>query len=280
MALPAGPTREITLSPDDKRLVVVRGEGSNDDLWLVDLPTGVFSRLTSSPGNESQAVWAPDSRRIAFVSNPTKGPKIHEMVIGSGKETTIFADGKTGLLEYWTRDGKQLLIRNGSTVSVIPAPPEGAGDGKAPERKPQVVFTAGYAVDLFSVSPDGKWVAYMSLETGAPEINVAAFPSFTDRKQISKGGASQPLWRGDGKELFFHSGAKKLMAAEVKPGATFETGPVRELFQSSIILSTTIHTYAVTRDGQRFLIEEPPGSGGNNSVEPLYVVVNWRALVK
>jgi Tol biopolymer transport system component len=258
----------------------VRGQGNDDDLWLLELSTGVFSRLTSSPGQESQAVWAPDSRRIAFVSNPTKGPEIKEMVIGSGKETTIFADGKTGLLEYWTHDGKQLLIRNGGIVSVIPAPPEGTGDGKASELKPQVVFTAGYTVDLFNVSPDGKWVAYLSQETGTPEINVAAFPSFTDRKQISKGGATEPLWRGDGKELFFLAGTRKLMAAEVKPGATFETGPVRELFQSAANRSTQIHEFAVTRDGQRFLVAEPPGSGGNNTVETLYVVVNWKALIK
>lgn len=170
-----------------------------------------------------------------------------------------------------------MLIRNNNIVSLIPAPEE---SGKAPEPKAQTVLTTGYRVDQFSVSPDGKWVAYMSEETGRPEINVAAFPAFTDRRQISTAVGLQPLWRADGKELFFLGAAdRKMMAVDIKSGAKLETGPVRELFQSAAIPNSQLRTYAVTRDGQRFLVMEPPGVS-NTTIEPLYVISNWPALVK
>ncbi|MEO8096639.1 MAG: protein kinase [Acidobacteriota bacterium] len=276
-ALPTGPNREITLSPDDKFVAVRRGD-SEQDLWLLEVATGVFSRLTSSKGDEGEAVWAPDSHRIAFMGAASQGAEVRETVIGSGKETKIFADDKHTRLEYWTR-GKQLLIRGNGITSVIPAPEEGAADAKATERKPETVFTSGYGVDLFSVSPDGKWVAYMSQESGDPQIMVAAFPSFANRRQITTGGGTQPLWRADGKELFFLSGDLKLMSVEVKGGPNFETGPARELFQSPGFRGLTVRTYAVTHDGQRFLVLEPPGVG-TNTVEPINVIANWPALVK
>jgi len=180
-------------------------------------------------------------------------------------------------IEDWTRDGKQLLIRAGNTVSVIPAPEEGSG--KAAERKPQLVLDVPFGKDEFQVSPDGKWVAYASRESGRPEVNVAAFPSFTNRRQISTSGAAEPRWRADGKELFFRGGGGILLAVDVKSGATLETGPIRTLFQGSPVTSTTTTMYAVTRDGQRFLMAEPQGIN-TNTVEQLYVVANWPALVK
>jgi hypothetical protein len=167
---------------------------------------------------------------------------------------------------------------SGGVVSLLPALQEGAS--KAESSKPQTVFNETYNTDTFRVSPDGKWVAYRSGEAGSPEIIVASFPAFTDRRQISTGsaGAVQPLWRADGKELFFLSRDQKLMAVDVKAGATLETGPVRTLFQTSLNPSAGLHLYAVTRDGQKFLIREPVG---NNSaaVEQLYVVTNWTSLV-
>ena len=136
-----------------------------------------------------------------------------------------------------------------------------------------------YGIDTVRVSPDGKWVAYMTFESGQPEINVASFPAFTDRRQISTGAAVQPLWRGDGKELFFLARDQKLMAVDVKAGSTLETGPVRTLFQTSVNPIAQAHFYAATRDGQKFLIREPVRTN-NGAVEQLYVVTNWTSLVQ
>ena len=278
VALPPGNYGHIELSPDDKRIVVRRGDGDAQDMWLLELETSVFSRLTSSPGAETQPVWAPDSQRIAFVGSAAKGPEIRQTVIGSGLENVIYADGKTGFLEDWTRAGKQLLIRSGNTVSVIPAPEEGSD--KAAERKPQVVLDTPFVKDQFRVSPDGKWVVYNVQDAqGTPFLNVAAFPSFANRRQITAEAADQPLWRSDGKEIFFNDGLGNILSMEVKVGTTFETGPIRKLFHSGLPRSSTVQLFAATRDGQRFLVLEPPGLT-SNTVEPLYVIANWPVLLK
>ena len=276
-ALRATPMGEFTLSPDDK-LVALRRDDNDQDLWLLELATGVLSRLVPSKGQESEPEWAPDSRRVAFRLDAGKGRlEIHHTAIGSGSASTLLAANDAARLLTWTRQ-KQLLILQGDTVAVIPEPEEGTSAGKSAPAKPEAVFTATASVDLFTVSPDGKWVAYMSQETGTPQIMVAAFPSFMDRRQISSVSGTQPLWRADGKELFFLSqGAIK--SVDVKSGAKLETGPVRELFSGVTISSATSRTYGVTRDGQRFLVMEPPGASPN-AVEPVYVIANWPALVK
>ena len=123
-----------------------------------------------------------------------------------------------------------------------------------------MILDVAFGVDQVRVSPDGKWVAYTSFESGEPEINVAAFPSFTDRRQISDGtgpGAVQPLWRGDGRELFFLGRDRETDGRGRCAGShTCETGPVRKLFESSLNPSSQVHFYAVTRDGKRFLVRE------------------------
>jgi Tol biopolymer transport system component len=276
VVLEPGEYGEIELSPDDKHLVVVRGAGNDRDLWLKDLSSGVFSRLTSAAGAENDQVWSPDSRRVAYAGNPEGKRAFFETLIGSGKQTPIPEDGKQTLLEAWTPDGKQLLMRAGSLLSLLPAPQEGAA--KPGEIKAQKIFEEKYGTDEFRISPDGKWVAYMSRESGQPEIDVAAFPAFTNRRQISIGGAVQPIWRADGKELFFLANDRKLMAVDVKAGATLETGPVRTLFQTNVAQSNQVHHYAVTRDGKRFLLREAVGSN-TGAVEQLYLVTNWTSLV-
>ena len=126
-------------------------------------------------------------------------------------------------------------------------------------------------------------MAYTSFESGEPEINVAAFPSFTNRRQISDGtgpGAVQPLWRGDGRELFFgESRSRYWWRGRCAGSHTCETGPVRKLFETSLNPSSQVHFYAVTRDGKRFLIREGVGSERTPN-EPLYIVTNWPSLIE
>jgi hypothetical protein len=109
---------------------------------------------------------------------------------------------------------------------------------------------------------------------------VAAFPAFTGRRQISVAGGSQPQWRGDGKELFFHATDQRMMAVDVTPGDTLQTGPARELFRTNpAVLSNQAYMYAATGDGRRFLLREPAAGSGASAIEPLYVVTNWPTLV-
>jgi Tol biopolymer transport system component len=176
----------------------------------------------------------------------------------------------------WTRDGKQLVLREGNTrAAVIPAPEEDSI--KPADVKPQILLDASFVIDQFRVSPDGRWVAYTSLESGTLQVNVASFPSFVNRRQISTISGVEPSWRADGKELFFKQGTN-LVAVEVKEGTPLETGPVRTLFPVNI-RNSSLHLYAVTRDGQRFLVLELPKTD-NKTVEQLYVIANWPALLK
>jgi serine/threonine protein kinase/Tol biopolymer transport system component len=278
VALEAGEYGPVALSPDDRRLVVVRGSGDDRDLWMKELTSGVFSRLTSAPGPEIDANWSPDSRRVAYAGSADGKQGLFETAIGSGRHVLIAAGGETGV-EQWTDDGRSLVIRRGSGVSLLPAPQEGGSQAPA-GAKAQEIFREPYPTDTFRVSPDGRWVAYMSFESGQPEINVASFPGFTDRRQISTGGggAVQPLWRADGRELFFVTRDQRLVSVDVKPGAALETGPVRTLFQTSLNTAALVHFYAVTRDGKRFLIREPVGQQ-TGTVEQLYVMTNWTSLL-
>lgn len=111
-------------------------------------------------------------------------------------------------------------------------------------------------------------------------MTVAAFPSFTSRRQLSVTGGTQPQWRADGKEVFFHSPDMRMMAVDVVSGDTLQTGPVRELFRTNpAVLSTNDFHYAATPNGQRFLLREPVEGSKASVVEPLYVVTNWPSLV-
>ena len=280
--LESGQHVSFELSPDEKRLVVMMGTGADVDLWLKDLTSGAFSRLTTAPGSEAEPTWSPDSRRVAYVNRNENQGALYETLIGSGKHTAIpNGNGQNFVLQTWTADGKHLVVRRGSVsgdISLIPVAQDDSSntDGSTPQQ----ILKEPYTINQVRVSPDGKWVAYTSLESGQPEIVVAAFPGFTDRRQVSTGdiGAVQPLWRADGKELFFLGRNSTLMAVDVMAGATLATGPVRELFQAVVNPSANIQIYAATRDGKRFIVREQTRNEG--AVEQLFVVTNWTSLVR
>jgi len=277
VVLEAGGYSHLELSPDGQRLAVSRAAANGSDLWVKDLVSGVFSRLTSLPGSETQPVWSPDSRQVAFVGSQLV---LRYTAVGSGKQSPIAGSESYSLLEQWTPDGRFLMARKAGAVGLIPAPSDSGPSGATPEA-PREVFVEPYPFDHFRVSPDGRWVAYTSEESGRAEVMVAAFPSFTLRQQVSVAGASQPQWRADGKELFFHALDQRMMAVDVAPGDTLRTGPVRQLFRTNpAVLSNYIYNYAATPDGQRFLLREPLEGSTTSVVEPFYVVTNWTALVQ
>ena len=130
-------------------------------------------------------------------------------------------------------------------------------------------------MDEFRLSPDERWIAYNSLESGRWEVYVASFPSFGGKRQVSSGGGCQAHWRKDGKELFYLSLQGKLMAVDVATGPLFEAGAPRELFQTPILVNPLIDQYAVTGDGRRFILGTPLGEE-----EPITVMLNWTAGLK
>ncbi len=268
-------TNSITLSPDNKRAIVERRlGGASLDLWLIEFPSGVLSRLTSDPDAESDPVWSPDSRRIAFVKAGAN-PGLYQMLIGSGRDSLVYA-GITSA-EAWTRDG--LLVRNAEFAALLlPAPEENAD--KPIAEKPRSLLEVKYQTDQMRVSPDGKWVAYRSRESGSDEVWVASFPAFADRRKVSgSGSAFAPLWRADGRELFFLNN-ERVMSVDVKAGTTFEANEPKLVLNApgATIANANVHRYAVTNDGRRFLIRESP-TNSDNAVEQLYLILNWPSLL-
>ena len=155
------------------------------------------------------------------------------------------------------------------------------------DKKPRPFIQSLFAESHGQISPDGKWIAYWSLESGQNEIYVRPFPSGAGRWQVSTNGGTFPRWRSDGKELFYLSmiSSGKMMAVEVKTsGTAFEYGSARELFDSQYENFShpghtgNWHTYAVSNDGQRFLIPRPVAP--QTSVNAITVVLNWTALLK
>jgi Tol biopolymer transport system component len=139
-----------------------------------------------------------------------------------------------------------------------------------------LLFENGFDVDEPRLSPDGRWIAYDSNESRRWETHAAAFPSFTQQRQVSNTGGGQALWRKDGKELFYLSLDGKIMAVEVKAGSTIETGAPHMLFKTRILVDPHEDQFCVTPDGQRFLVGEPVVE----SPRAITVIVNWPAMLR
>jgi len=261
------PYRQITLSPDEKRVLFERIEArGNVDLWLLELASGISSRLTFDPAADIDAVWSPDSRRIVFLSSRAGKQALFELVLGAGDAKPIYEVDNAKYPEEWSPDGRFVLYIDlgGRAVSRLPL---------VGERKAEVVLETPFDKDEFHLSPDGRWIAYNSLESGRWEVYVASFPGFTEKRQVSSGGGCQARWRKDGKELFYLTLDGKLMVAQVKTGAALETSVPRPLFQTGINLTPLWDQYAVTGDGRKFLVNEPVKA----AVEQISVVIDWPA---
>jgi len=261
------PYQNIVLSPDGKRLAAHRSEpNSFGNILLLELASGIATQLTFRGGGDP--VWSPDGRQLAFtVFNGLTG-NLYRKVIAGGDEEPFFESRESKYPQQWSTDGTSILFidEDGKALSRLPV---------SADRKPQRLIQSAFAKDEFHLSPDGRWIAYNSLESGRWEVYVASFPTFGDKRQISNGGGCQARWRKDGKELFYLSLQGKLMAVDVAGGPSFEAGIPRPLFQTPILVSPLIDQYAVTGDGRQFILSTPVGEE-----EPITVLVNWIARMK
>jgi DNA-binding winged helix-turn-helix (wHTH) protein/Tol biopolymer transport system component len=251
----------VRLAPDDKRAALER-TGATAGVWVLDVATGIPGRLTFGP--ESDPVWSPDGREVVF--SDTLGT-LHRRVIGKkNDDEVLMGNGDGNYPKDWTPDGAAILFIKDDGRSLYRLPLSGS-------RRPELLLETPFQKDQFHVSPDGRWIAFNSLESGRWEVYAAAFPSFTDKRQVSRDGGGQPVWRNDGKELFYLSLQGKLMAVDTTLGASLEASDPAILFQVPISVNPRIDQYAVARDGQRFIFCAPGDSAG----QPITVVVNWTA---
>ena len=264
------------LSPDEKRVAVSRRDPKTgiSDIYVIEIARGASSRLTSDPANVNVAVWSPDGSRIVWASNRGGSYQFYQkLASGAGQEELLLQSSNPIAPIDWSADGRYILytqIDPKAKGDVWVLPLEG-------DRKPfpflQTSSDEGSAV----FSPDGRWIAYQSDESGSAEVYVQTFPASGGKWPVSTKGGRVPQWRRDGKELFYLSSDGKMMAVEVKTSGTFEPGIPRALFDLSAVRPIRRSGYAVAADGQRFLFISRTAETAPSS---LAVVVNWTADLK
>jgi len=240
----------------------------NTDVWTYELQRESAQRLTFDPGFDVVPIWSPDASRLVFSSNRGEHVDLY-MKNSDGAETekVIVHDEFNKIPSDWFRNGEYILYTRGPDLWFL----------TLPALKSTLFIKAASIVRNGQFSPDGKWVAYASNETGKWEIYVTSFPDARGKWQVSTGGGEEPRWRGDGKELFYISSDSKMMAVPVTIGANFDAGAPVALFQAvprQPVSTNDQFVYDVARDGQRFLIltqVKRPES------RPMSVILNWSA---
>src|SRR5262249_41342559 len=264
------------LSPEGQRIVVEKLDlqESFRDLWLVDVARSTVSRLTFGPSSQSNAVWSPDGTRVVFVSDRDNAYGLYEKLSsGAGDERLLRRSGSPMAPTDWSADGRfiaytEVDAKTKEDLWVLPV----FGD-----RKPMPLLRTPFIEGQGRFSPDGKWIAYASDESGRREIYVQSFPPSGAKWQISTDGGSFPEWRGDGRELFYFGPDQKLMSVEIGTGSTLSAGKPQALFGARYF-RIPISPYTVSSDGRKFLIVSPTEDESNSA--PLTVVLNWTAELK
>jgi len=260
----------VFLAPNGKSVAVSMTDiaSQNTDIWTYDLQRGGAKRLTFDPAADSVPIWSPDAARLVFASNRTSFNDLHiKNSDGAQEEKSIVHGDIDKFPNDWSRDGKYILYTQDTDLWFV----------TLPELKSSLFLKAPSVLRNGQFSPDGKWVAYASNESGKWEIYVTSFPEPRGKWQVSAGGGEQPRWRGDGKELFYISSDGKIMAAPVTTGANFDASTPVALFQVTPRQPVPIYdlfVYDVSRDGQRFLINTELKQAGS---VPMSIVLNWTA---
>jgi serine/threonine protein kinase len=264
-----------TLSPDGSRFTVDLSDqkANNVDIWLESVAGSSNSRFTFDPAEEVVGVWSRDGKTLAYRSAGGSlgyGAVLLKATSGLEPEHIILripSDGDA-IADSWSPDDQQLVITREGTggyhLMLLPV----NGGTPTPFQTSPGNQTNGM------VSPDGKWVAYASDESGGWEIYVTTFPGATGKWQVSRGGGTEPRWRADGKEIFYLGPSGMMTAVPVSTLGTFSTGTPIPLFQfhgRAAISSTDVFSYDVTKDGKRFLVNRYVKP---EKITPLTIVLN------
>jgi serine/threonine protein kinase len=273
---------EPQVSPDGKKLAfrLWTQPAGNFEIWVYDLARGVHTRVSFKGLTAFAPVWSPDQSRIAYSHSAPQVSGDHMFLMkadGTGTEESLEQPYFEAIANYpssWSPDGKCLLFDHQEmsgrlSVWVLPF-------GEA--RKPFALVETPFNAQMGRFSADGRWVAYVSNDSGKDEVYVMPFPGPGGRVQVSTGGGTQPRWGKDGRELFYLSLETKMMAAEVAVGPQqFHVGAVRPLFTLTGLGGVPGYLYDVTPDGQKFVAVQDLE---HNSTVPLTMVINWMAELK
>jgi eukaryotic-like serine/threonine-protein kinase len=267
-----GAFNSIALSPDGRRLAVSSGLGAAVSIWIKQLDHGPFTRLTFT-GQDRRPFWSPDGRVVAFVRDSGGSSGIYARPAdGSGEDRLLVRIDRLVQEGTWSADGRWILVRtdNGQAgAGDILAVPLGGGT-------PQAVAASSFTELNPALSPNGRWLAYTSDESGINEVYARPFPNANSgRWQVSNGGGTEPQWSRDGRTLFYLDGGTRLTAVPVQSATTFAVGQRTALFDASNFVLAGFHqSYDVTPDGRAFLFVSPRRAG-NTGAPQLVWVDNW-----
>jgi eukaryotic-like serine/threonine-protein kinase len=271
-----GATSHFSLSPDEKRVAIDLTTPQGRDAWLLDITRGTISRFALGLLSAGLA-WSPDSNWLAFTASRSGVTGLYRRLSNGAGQDELLLNAPEAQPTDWSQDGRFLLYQTLDPKTrldlwVLPL----SGD-----RKPKPFLQTEFDESQGQFSPDGRWVAYSSDESGRPEVYVQPFPGPGPKVQISTGGGMLPKWRRDGKELFYRiDGTGKLVAAEVKTDGQFQAGVPQPLpWQAGIVIhgmSAGGH-YAISADGKRFFSMK---AKQESAEAPVTVVLNWTAVLK
>jgi eukaryotic-like serine/threonine-protein kinase len=274
-------TTSVAIAPNGRRAVVMLSQVVAPDLWLVDLERGLPTRLTSSEAPDVSPVWSPDGRRLAFRSSRADNAAFDlywKDVDGTAEETPIAPKLTPGIPNDWSADGRFILFTRAPDLNNVDL------FALSLEQKvAHAILQTPFAESAARLSADGRWMAYVSNESGQNEVYVRRFaigadgkPSAGPKWRVSTTGGVVPRWRRDGRELFYRSAAGDFMAVDVKvAGETVQTSLPHQLFPSI----PGVHAWDVSADGQRFLISNPLRTTTAPSADPVTVVLNWKSAL-
>ena len=259
------------LSPDGGRVAFSATGNTGQDIWTHDLVRDVRSRLTFTPENDRNPVWSPDGSAIAFSTIEEATYNIYVKASSGVGEARLLMDSEVSLFpRSWSSDGRYLVY--------VEAPP-GTSDIAAIELDGEgepisLLKSAEFNEMTPRLSPDGRWLAYASNESGRNEVYIAPFPSMDGKWQVSRSGGSEPtLEPRDGRSIYFLSALNEIRKAEVgRTGTDIAIGAITTLFE--VFAAQQRRTYDVTADGERFLVNS---IAEDIASRPIEVVVNWSA---
>ncbi|HUP49103.1 MAG TPA: protein kinase [Thermoanaerobaculia bacterium] len=271
-----GTLLSMRLSPRADRVLVVRADPAmrSGDVWIEEVGRLAAQRITFRDRQARGVAWSPDQREVVFGISAAQGPLdvVRKPLTEPGEEQPVVSSPSLEVPNDWSPDGRHILVqqvREETRFDLILASPDGKNE--------RVWLATPFDEVMARFSPDGKWVAYSSNETGRHEVYVRPFPGPGTATRVSVGGGVMPAWRHDGREIFFLSPRFELMAASVTAGATLTFGEPVNLFATPAVrLFTEVQTFDPAPDGQRFLIN---ARTGRQPPRKINLLINWtRAL--
>ncbi len=253
------------LSPDGRRIALSINEAGSSDNWIFDRVAKTLTRVTFD-GSATRPIWTTDGRRLVYSRNGDAQDLAWIPADGSAPAETLLVGSDDQFAGDFTPDGRMLVIREGGQVGtrrIVVVALDSA-------RTRRTVIESAFQNHSPSLSPDGRWVVFVSDESGRNEIYVRPFPGPGGKWQVSKLGGSEPRWSPTGKEIFFRFGSS-VMAAAVQSGATFSPGEVRELFKTEAVFGPNFPNWDVAKDGRSFIFLRPPAT----SEQGLVMLLNW-----